>query len=147
VCVPQFAAMFRGLARGGTRGGKDQFSWEDVKNDKDRENYIGHSLKASVGRWQKNRDIFWYTRGKNSDEAGREEVELMKKLEQRKMDEALGLVGPSENEEDEPINTLETHEMQVVWRLDAFHVLIIVFDELEREIWTYAAGAVPAGPY
>ena len=43
--------------RGGTRGGKDQFNWEDVKGDKDREYYLGHSLKASVGRWQKGKDI------------------------------------------------------------------------------------------
>lgn len=28
-------------ARGGTRGGKDQFIWEDVKSDKHRENYLG----------------------------------------------------------------------------------------------------------
>lgn len=27
--------------RGGTRGGKDQFEWEDVKVDKHRENYLG----------------------------------------------------------------------------------------------------------
>lgn len=27
--------------RGGTRGGQDQFEWEDVKVDKDRENYLG----------------------------------------------------------------------------------------------------------
>ena len=27
--------------RGGTRGGKDQFDWEDVKTDKDRECYLG----------------------------------------------------------------------------------------------------------
>jgi|TARA_B100000524_G_scaffold46783_2_gene22235 hypothetical protein len=39
--------------RGGTRGGKDQFKWDDVKQDKDRECYLGHSLHASVGRWQK----------------------------------------------------------------------------------------------
>ncbi|KAI8338380.1 kinase phosphorylation protein-domain-containing protein [Chlamydoabsidia padenii] len=39
--------------RGGTRGGRDQFSWEDVKTDKDRENYLGNSLMAPVGRWQK----------------------------------------------------------------------------------------------
>ena len=31
--------------RGGNRGGKDQFKWEDVKEDKDRENYLGkHSV-------------------------------------------------------------------------------------------------------
>jgi hypothetical protein len=37
----------------GARGGKDQFNWENVKSDKDREFYLGHSVKASVGRWQK----------------------------------------------------------------------------------------------
>lgn len=28
-------------SRGGVRGGRDQFDWEDVKVDKDRENYLG----------------------------------------------------------------------------------------------------------
>ena len=27
--------------RGGNRGGQDQFDWEDVKTDKERENYLG----------------------------------------------------------------------------------------------------------
>lgn len=30
-----------------------EFTWEDVKVDKHRENYLGHSIKAPVGRWQK----------------------------------------------------------------------------------------------
>jgi len=30
-----------------------EFTWEDVKADKHRENYLGHSIKAPVGRWQK----------------------------------------------------------------------------------------------
>ena len=29
-------------SRGGTRGGKDQFNWDDVKSDKERENYLGN---------------------------------------------------------------------------------------------------------
>uniref|UniRef100_A0A8B9BE42 Chromosome 1 open reading frame 35 n=1 Tax=Anser brachyrhynchus TaxID=132585 RepID=A0A8B9BE42_9AVES len=33
-----------GSSRGGVRGGQDQFSWEDVKTDKQRENYLGDAL-------------------------------------------------------------------------------------------------------
>jgi hypothetical protein len=36
---------------GGTRGGAAEFSWSDVKDEKYRENYLGHSLMAPVGRW------------------------------------------------------------------------------------------------
>lgn len=32
--------------RGGTRGGKDQFDWDDVKTDKDRECYLGKTLRV-----------------------------------------------------------------------------------------------------
>ena len=47
---------------GGTRGGRDQFSWEDVKKDQHRENYIGASVKGRVGRWQNQKDPDWWTR-------------------------------------------------------------------------------------
>ena len=29
--------------RGGNRGGQDHFNWDDVKTDKDRENYLGEA--------------------------------------------------------------------------------------------------------
>ncbi|GMP68320.1 hypothetical protein CsSME_00027967 [Camellia sinensis var. sinensis] len=46
--------------RGGVRGGRDQFTWDDVKVDKHRENYLGHSIKAPVGRWQKGYFILFF---------------------------------------------------------------------------------------
>lgn len=76
-------SLYNGPPRGGTRGGADQFNWENVKvcqsslavckqaycgtnffkpnggcvsdaqADPDREFYLGHSVKATTGRWQK----------------------------------------------------------------------------------------------
>ncbi|CAI9091377.1 OLC1v1026398C1 [Oldenlandia corymbosa var. corymbosa] len=82
-------------SRGGVRGGRDQFNWEDVKVDKHRENYLGHSVKAPVGRWQKGKDLNWYARDKKSAsadaEAMKEEIRRIKEQEEQAMREALGL--------------------------------------------------------
>ena len=83
--------MRDGPARGGTRGGKDQFNWDDVKSDKDREYYLGHSVKASVGRWQKGKDILWYTRGKGDGDDAAAEIAAIKAAEEQAMNDALGL--------------------------------------------------------
>lgn len=80
--------------RGGTRGGKDQFDWEDVKTDKDRECYLGHSMMAPVGRWQKGKDLSWYTkksRTKDYHAILEAERAAVKRAEEEAMAAALGL--------------------------------------------------------
>ncbi|XWS75325.1 hypothetical protein CRYUN_Cryun01aG0076700 [Craigia yunnanensis] len=99
--------------RGGVRGGRDQFSWEDVKADKHRENYLGHSIKAPVGRWQKGKDLHWYSRDKNSKgsdaEALKDEIRRVKEEEEQAMREALGLA-PKRSSQPQG-NRLDKHEL------------------------------------
>ncbi|CAL5000322.1 unnamed protein product [Urochloa decumbens] len=96
--------------RGGVRGGRDQFKWDDVKVDKHRENYLGHSVKAPVGRWQKGKDLFWYARDKKSDteDALKEEIRRVKEEEEQAMREALGLAPKRSNRPQG--NRLDKHE-------------------------------------
>lgn len=56
--------------RGGTRGGQAEFSWDAVKQDKHREAYLGHSVSAPTGRWQKNKDVHWYHKDERNEDQG-----------------------------------------------------------------------------
>ncbi|KAI7866714.1 kinase phosphorylation protein-domain-containing protein [Spinellus fusiger] len=81
-------------SRGGVRGGKDQFSWDSVKEDKHRENYLGHSLMAPVGRWQKGKDLTWYAKERHDAEGSNamsDELARIKEAEADAMAVALGV--------------------------------------------------------
>ncbi|TFJ80710.1 hypothetical protein NSK_007887 [Nannochloropsis salina CCMP1776] len=88
-----------GYRDGGTRGGQDRFKWEDVKDEHYREHYLGHSLKAPVGRWQKGKDLIWYTKagkvksGEAEDpEAQRQrEVAEIRRRDEEMINAALGM--------------------------------------------------------
>ncbi|KAL8782546.1 MAG: hypothetical protein Q9213_005271 [Squamulea squamosa] len=88
--------LVAGVRKEGSRGGRDAFKWEDVKDDQHRENYLGHSLMAPVGRWQKNKDLSWYAKGDDSKaatdaaNARAEEIRRIKEAEQDALSEALG---------------------------------------------------------
>src|SRR3978361_2000891 len=93
----------------GSRGGRGDFKWSDVEASSHRENYLGHSLMAPVGRWQKGRDLNWYAKGEsdpNDDEdpavkaarERKEEIRRVKEAEEDAMARALGLpVAPRNN--------------------------------------------------
>lgn len=94
----------------GSRGGRADFKWSDVQASSHRENYLGHSLMAPVGRWQKGRDLGWYAKGDNDTDnpdedpatkaarERKEEIRRVKEAEEDALARALGLpVAPRNN--------------------------------------------------
>jgi len=86
--------------RGGTRGGQAEFKWSDVSADKDREHYLGHSINAPTGRWQKNKDVHWYNRDSKDGEAERQaEIRRIKEAEEDALAVALGFTPTVRNKD------------------------------------------------
>ncbi|KAI1332077.1 hypothetical protein F5Y16DRAFT_358460 [Xylariaceae sp. FL0255] len=90
------------IRKTGSRGGVN-FNWEDVASSAHRENYLGHSLKAPVGRWQQGRDLNWYAKADATDSSSnetaeekaarqrKEELKKIKEAEEDALARALGL--------------------------------------------------------
>ncbi len=84
--------------RGGNRGGRDQFTWEEIRllPFKERECYLGSTVKMGYldkgGRWRM-RD--WWTKGDKYGPADKkqmsDELRRVQEEDERRMREALGL--------------------------------------------------------
>eukprot|EP00474_Spongospora_subterranea_P009876 CRZ10334.1 hypothetical protein [Spongospora subterranea] len=114
--------MYSGPCRGGVRGGADRFKWEDVKSDKYRENYLGHSVKAPLGRWQKGRDLTWYAKDKKTGSyIGDEErmmLDMVKQHEQEMLLEQIGARPKKPRQSAEQVESTKLKEILARGQID-----------------------------
>jgi hypothetical protein len=79
--------------RPGVRGGRDQFSWDQVKEDKQRSNYLGSSIHGVPDKFKKGPETFWYAKEKITETNGSEtsEIKSIKAKEKQMMEALLGV--------------------------------------------------------
>ncbi|KAJ3326387.1 hypothetical protein HDU76_012972 [Blyttiomyces sp. JEL0837] len=112
--------MFTGPTRGGNRGGTGLFKWEDVKEDKYRENYLGHSVNAPVGRWQKGKDLNWYNKEAKADgSAAKSLKDELNSIKQQEADALAAALGFSAGKRKAGNETVTKQEIQRLLKMDA----------------------------
>lgn len=78
--------------RPGARGGRDQFSWEKVKEDRQRINYLGSSIHGLPDKFKKGPETFWYAKETKTIPSTQDKTELesIKEKERLAMEALLG---------------------------------------------------------
>jgi hypothetical protein len=69
--------------RDGCRGGRDKFNWEELRNDRHRQNYLGNSVRVPGTR---GKDVFWYEKDKQGNTS--KDKEIQRELAEQKEKEA-----------------------------------------------------------